>query len=408
MQIVVIGNGVAGEAACAAIRSRSPEAGITLVSEDPSPFYSACCLARYISGEMKRSDLLIRSPADYEREGIRLLLGRRVEEVDVARRRVFLRGGEIAYDRLILATGSRSAIPPLEGSGKGNVQGLKTIADADLLFQAQGTHAVIVGSGPIGIELAVALRKRNWKVCLIEGLEWILPNLFDERAAAKVQAVLERGGIEVRTGEKVLAIEGRGQAKGVATSRGGSPAEIVALTVGMRPNVDLARKMGVEIGRLGGIRTNKRMQTNVPDVFACGDCVETEDALTGEPILSFLWPPAERQGRVAGANSTGGNREFQASPRFMNLDIFGTFAGAMGLPLRLCRTGAGILEKERDGKYHSLVLAQGRLMGAQFVGYTEGMGVLLSLLGREAEQVGRRIRSESEAMRSPWYSLVRI
>lgn len=409
MKVVVIGNGVAGEAACSAIRSQSKEVNITLISEDSYPFYSPCILAGYISGEIKRADLFIKGFADYEREGIHLLLDHTVERTDPVRKRVFLPGREIVYDRLILATGSRPILPPLEGVQKKGVMVFKSLKDADLLFQARGTKAVILGSGPIGIELAVALRKKNWEVCLIEELDWILPNLFDERGAWRLQSVLEKMGVEVRTGTRVLAIEGKGQAEGVVTNRtGGRPADLVGLTVGMRPNTDLARAMGMGIGSLGGVRANHRMETNLQDIYACGDCVETEDPLTGAPRLSLLWPPAERQGWVAGANSVGGELSFHASPSFINLDVFGTFAGAMGMPRRLAgQEGAQVLERERNGDYHCVVISGGRLVGAQFIGYAEGMGVFLSLLGKEYESLRRQLEEERDLIRFPWYHCAR-
>lgn len=409
MKIVVIGNGVAGETAGSAIRSQSREVKLTLISEDSHPFYSPCILARYISGEIKRSDLFIKGLADYEREGVDLLLDHRVERIDPPGKRVFLADREIAYDRLILATGSRPILPPMEGAQKKGVMVFKSVKDADLLFQARGTKAVIVGSGPIGIELAVALRKKNWEVCLIEELDWILPNLFDERGASRVQGVLEKMGVEVRTGERALAIEGKRQVEGVVTGRtGGRPADLVGLTVGMRPNVDLARNMGMEIGPMGGIRANHRMETNLKDIYACGDCVETEDPLTGTPKLSLLWPPAERQGRVAGANSIGGERSFHSSPSFINLDIFGTFAGAMGMPRRLAgKERVQVLERERNGNYHCVVISEGRVVGAQFIGYAEGMGVFLSLLGREYATLRRHLEEERDLIRFPWYHCAR-
>lgn len=409
LKVVVIGNGVAGEAACSAIRSQSREITITLISEDSYPFYSPCILARYISGEMERSGLFLKGLADYEREGIDLLLDHRVERIDPLRKRAFLPGREIAYDRLILATGSRPVLPRIEGAQKKGVMVFKSLKDADLLFQARGTRAVIVGSGPIGIELAIALRKKNWEVCLIEELEWILPNLFDERGASRLQSVLEKMGVEVQTGARVLAIEGKGQAEGVVTGRTGRrPADLVALTIGMRPNAELARAMGIEVGPLGGIRTNRRMETNLKDVYACGDCVETEDPLSGTPKLSLLWPPAERQGWVAGANCLGGERSFHPQPSFINLDIFGTFAGAMGMPRRLAgQDGAQVLERERNGDYHCVVISGGRLVGAQFIGYAEGMGVFLSLLGREYESLRRSLEEDRDLIRFPWYQCAR-
>jgi len=243
MEIVVIGNGVAGEAACSAIRSRTREIKITLISEDSYPFYSPCILPKYISREVKRSELFLKGLSDYEKEGIHLLLGHRVERIDPLKKLVFLSGQEISYDKLILATGSHPIIPAIEGIQKKGVRVLKSLRDADRIFRAQGIKAVIVGSGPIGIELAVALRKRNWEVCLIEALDWILPNQLDEKGSSMVRNILENHGIEVLTGEWVLSVEGKTNMRGVVISRArGREADMVVFTVGMQPSTELGRQ----------------------------------------------------------------------------------------------------------------------------------------------------------------------
>ncbi|TRZ47106.1 NAD(P)/FAD-dependent oxidoreductase, partial [bacterium] len=183
MEIVVIGNGVAGNAACSAIRSKNKKAKLTLIAGEVYPFYSPCILTYYISKNIKRSNVFLKSLNDYKQQGIDALLGDNVEGIDPKRKRVFLRGRNLPFDKLILATGSQPVIPPIEGVQKRGVRVLKSLRDADHISRAQGKKAVIVGSGPIGVELAVALRKRNWEVCLVEILDWILPNLFDEKGS---------------------------------------------------------------------------------------------------------------------------------------------------------------------------------------------------------------------------------
>jgi NADH oxidase (H2O2-forming) len=405
MEIVVIGNGVAGEAACSAIRSRTQEIKITLISEESYPFYSPCILPKYIAREVKRSDLFLKGLSDYEKEGIHLLLGHQVERIDPLRKLVFSSGQEITYDKLILATGSHPIVPAIEGIQKKGVRVLKSLRDADRIFRAQGIKAVIVGSGPIGIELAVALRKRNWEVCLIEALDWILPSQLDEKGSSMVRNILENHGIEVLTGEWVLSVEGKTNVRGVVISRaGGREADMVVFTVGMQPSTELGRQAGVEIGELGGIQTNEEMETNIKDIYACGDCVEGKDPLTLKPKLSLLWPQAERQGTLSGFNSIGEHRSIRWAPDVMNLDVFGTFVGAMGHPERMMSHGqTQILEGVGKENYHCFVISEGRWAGAQFIGDHEGMGILLPFMGRNYEEVCKKMRDEEEATRFPWY-----
>ena len=396
MRIVVIGNGVAGNAACSAIRSRNKEVKLTLISEEPHPLYSACVLSNYIAEEINRPEVFLKSLRDYEKEGITLLLGRKVERIDPSVKKVFFPGQELAYEKLILATGSHPIIPPVEGIQKKGVRVFKSLRDADDLYTAEGKKAIIVGSGPIGVELAVALRKRGWAVCLIEALDWILPKLFDEKGSSIVRGILEGQGIKVLTGERILAIEGKTSVEQIVTRGAGRvKGDMVVFATGMRPSVELAREAGIGIGELGGIRTNDEMETSVKDIYACGDCVEGRDPFTLKPTLSLLWPHAERQGTVAGLKSIGERRSNRWLSDVINLDIFGTFAGAMGQPAKaLGRRKIEVLEKEEKGRYCCVVISEGRMAGAQFIGDYEGMGVLFASMGRDYEQISSQVKNE--------------
>lgn len=404
----MIGNGIAGNSVCSAIRSRDKKVNLTLISEEPHPFYSPCILTSYISKELERSKVFLKDLRDYEEEGINLILGRAVENIDPSGKKIFLAGQKITYDKLILASGSRPIIPPIEGIRKGGVSALKSLTDADYLFRLQGNKVIIVGAGPIGIELAVALRKRRCKVCLIEVSDSILPNVFDQKGSSILRKVLERHGIEILTGEKVLAIKGEAYANGVVTSTRRQEADRVVLTAGMQPSTELARQAGIEIGELGGIRTNDKMETSIKDIYACGDCVEGKDPFTQKPKLSLLWPHAARQGMVAGCNSIGERRSINWMPDVINLNIFGTFGGAIGHPARVMdNTSTEVLEKEGRRNYHCTVISEKRLVGVQFIGDYEGMGIFFPLMGRNYEEICRLINKDEDRVLFPWYYSVR-
>jgi len=405
VEVVVIGNGVAGETVCAAIRRRTNEIGLTLISEEPFALYSRCVLSHYISKEIKRSEIFLKSPRDYEKENIHSILGRKVERIDPSGKRLFFQDQEVTYDKLILATGARPIVPSIDGIQKKGIRVFKSLKDADRILRVKGRKVVVIGSGLIGVQLAIALCKTGWKVCLVEVLDWILPNLFDEKASSIVQRILEGKGIEVFTGTKVLGIEGKVRVDGIVTDKTGElDADMVVLAVGMRPNVDIAQEAGIKIGELGGILTNDRMETNIPDIFACGDCVEGEDPLLSSPKLSLLWPQAKRQGHVAASNSIGGDCSIHWTPDAVTLDVFGTFAGAIGLPARMMRrSDVEIIEAEKSQCYHSLVILNGRLAGAQFIGNHEGMGIFFSLIGRDCEGIFKKVRHDEDLVQYPWY-----
>ncbi len=409
MEVVVIGNGVAGEAACSTIRKKTKEIRLTLISEEPFPLYSRCVLSHYISKEIKRSEIFLKSLRDYRKESIHPMLGHQVERIKKKKKTLFSDDQQVTYDKLILATGARPIVPSIEGIQKKGIRVFKSLEDANRILRSRGRKVVVIGSGLIGVQLAIALCQRGWEVCLVEVLDWILPNLFDEKASSMVKRILEGRGIKVFTGTKVLGIEGKVRVRGVVTDRMGElDADMVVLAVGMRPNVDIARAAGIKIGELGGILTNDSMETNIRDIFACGDCVEGKDPFLLSPKLSLLWPQAERQGKVAAYNSIGSNCSIQWTPDVINLDVFGIFAGAIGQPARVMRRSEiEIIEAEKNQCYHALVISNGRLVGAQFIGDHEGMGTLFPLIGKNCEGIFRKVRNDENLVQFPWYYSVK-
>lgn len=384
MKVVIIGNGVAGNTASSVIRRLDPQTDITIISEEGFPHYSACALPSYLAGQLKRSKLFLRTRKDYSREGVKIVLGQRVTNVSPENRKVFLDSKSLTYDRLIIATGSRPAIPPIPGVNLNGVFPLKSLADADQIHQASPKAAVIVGSGPIGVEAAIALSKRGVKVYLIELLNRILPRVFDEKPASLLRAILERRGIVVLTNEGVSRIAGTSQVEGVVTSKRQLDCQLVIISAGMKPNIELAQRAGANIGKLGGISVDTHMVTSVGDIYACGDCVETEDQVTGGHTLSLLWHNAREQGQVAGHNCSGVAKVYAGSINLTSLDIFGTHAVSVGIIEAETQPGeVESIERSANNSYHRLILLQGRLVGIQAIGDTRDTGALLYALLRK-------------------------
>ena len=389
MQFVIIGNGIAGNAAALTIRALAPEASITIISEEPYPLYSACILPHYLSGELKRERVFLKTFQDYLRENISFMRGQKAIRIDPKGKRVSLEAGEISYDKLILATGGRPIVPPIKGRDKKGVFTFKSLNDADLLLQWGGRTAVIVGSGPIGAEVAIALKKRNYQVYLIELLEWILPRAFDKRPAALIREILEKQGIGIFTGEKVIEISGSEKVEGVVTDRREIECDTVILAVGIRPEVELAREGGLEIGQFGGIKVDGRMRTSEEDIYACGDCVEANDLLSGLPTLSLLWHNARQQGEIAGYNAVGISRHYPGSFNLVGLNLFGLHAASFGsTETALQNDKPEVIEKEISRNYYRVILKGGMVVGAQVLGRTEQIGVLLSFM-RKKENLHR-------------------
>ena len=403
MKVIVIGNGVAGNTASSTIQHLDSQAEITITSEEIYPEYSACAFPSYLAGELGRKKLFLRTKRDYSRQRIKTIFGQKVAAVSPENKRVFLDNRSLAYDKLIIATGSKPIVPPIKGMNLDGVFTLKSLDDADQIFRYIAKTAVIIGSGPIGVETSVALSKRGLQVYLIELLDRIMPRVFDENPSSLLRDILEEQGIRVSTREKVIAIIGSGKVEGIVTDKRQIECDMVILGAGMKPNIELAKQSGLSIGRLGGISVTKQMMTNFGDIYACGDCVETEDLTTSEHTLSLLWHNAKRQGEVAGYNCSGVAKSYPGSQNITSLDIFGIHAASFGsIETESSRLeDIEVIERLSGKNYHRLIIAKGRLIGAQSIGDARDMGALLCILTRKDNL--NEIKQVIGKGLNPWY-----
>jgi len=272
MQFVILGNGIAGVSAAYSIRRFNQEAPIMIISREPHPAYSACVLPDYVSGEIGRKSVFIKNFADYSRSNIRLVTSQSAIAIDIGQKSIIFGSRDISYCKLIIATGSKPTVPPIKGIDKPGVFTLKSLEDADRIRRWSGQTAVVVGSGPIGVEASLALKGRGYRVFLVELFDWILPQLFDDYPALIIRDILQRGEIEVSTQEKVVEILGTNTVQAVLTDRRKIKCDTVIIAAGMKPDVELVDGV-VAQGKSTGILVDDKMRTNVPDIYACGDCV---------------------------------------------------------------------------------------------------------------------------------------
>jgi NADH oxidase (H2O2-forming) len=383
-RFVIVGNGIAGISAAYAIRRLNSEAEIRIISEEPHPTYSPCVLPDYLSGEISREKVFVREFLDYSRENIQLITSERAIAVDPDKKKIILQAGSVAYDKLVVATGSKPMIPPIRGKSRKGVFTFKSIEDGDSISNWKGRSAVVIGSGPIGVEASLALKARGYRVFLIELLDRILPQVFDEYPSCLIEDALKNIGIDVRTREKVIEILGEKRVEGVLSDRRRIDCDTVVLATGMRPEKGLVEGI-LELGRLGGIKVNNRMRTSLEDVYACGDCVEAQSLIDGQPTLSLLWHNARRQGEVAGSNAAGFLKTYPGSLNVTGVEIADLRAISIG------SIGAGvdsdleIIEVKRNRGYRRLVLSKGVLVGVQSVDWEEDLGLFLAAILRKEE-----------------------
>ena len=302
--LAVVGNSAAALSALEEFRRRDGVTRVTLVSAEPGPAYSRVLLPYFLRGKVSRDGLVISGPEYYERMGAELLSGVRVERVDAGARELELAGGRrLAYDRLLLATGSRPARPPIPGLDHPAVRSLWTLGDAlglDPVLRP-GARALVLGSGFVALQAAWAARCRGLEVTVVELDGRIMPRVLDAGAAAVLHERIEAHGVPVLTGTATEALEDEdGRVRVTAAGLGPSTVDVVITGTGARPNDELLPQ-ALEEGR-PGIPVDAAMRTPVHGVYAAGDVTRGPTALGGPPEIHALWPTAVEQGKVAGAN----------------------------------------------------------------------------------------------------------
>ena len=325
-RLLVIGGDAAGMSAAAQARRRRPATDLDVIAFERGRYtsYSACGLPYLVADQLHDpQELVARTPEEHRANGIDVRIGHEVVAVDIDARAITVRDLDAGSDRrepfdeLVIATGAVPVRPKLPGVDAEGVHGIQTITDGIALRDHIGAHrhadqrAVVVGAGYIGLEMAEALHHRGMPVTVVHGGAQPMATL-DPDIGALVADAIRSLGIELRTNTKVTAFETdeNGHVRAVETKDGTLPADVVVLGIGVRPNIELARDAGIAIGEKGGITTDSHMATSVEGVWAAGDCIETRHRVTGRPVLVALGTHANKQGRVAGENATGGDATF--------------------------------------------------------------------------------------------------
>jgi NADH oxidase (H2O2-forming) len=314
-RIVIIGAHAAGVDAASAARKTDRQADITIITEEQHPGYSRCGLPFVIGGQIPNFKDLIVFPSTYfQMMKINLKTETKVTSIDTTKKTVETtsKNGNtetIPYDSLIIAAGASSFTPPIKGKEKQGVHSLRTLEDGEKIDQAikKGAKtAVVMGAGLIGLETAIALHERGLKVTIVEMLPQVLPLPLDTEMAKMLQDMLEQKGIKILTGKCVEEFLGTDKVTGIIASGEKIEADLFISAFGVRANTQLAVNAGITLGETKAIKTNARMETNIRDVYAVGDCAEVTNIATQKPALPQLGTVAVRTGKIAGINAAGG------------------------------------------------------------------------------------------------------
>jgi NADPH-dependent 2,4-dienoyl-CoA reductase/sulfur reductase-like enzyme/rhodanese-related sulfurtransferase len=391
MRIVLIGAVAAGTSAAAKARRNNENAEIVIYDKDSFISYSGCGMPYYIGGEVEDAEELTpRDPAFFKSKyNVGIFTRHEVLSIHPDEKTLeiknLLTGGIFTdkYDKLVIATGAQAVVPPIKGADGSNVFTLRNINDMNqiktYIDQAHPGSAAIIGTGFIGLEVCENLKRLGIDVTLIEKLPQVTPGL-DSDMAVYVREHLEKNGVTVLTGVSAAEITG---SKVVLSDGRAVNAGLALVSAGVRPNIALAKAAGIELGVTGAIHVNTKMQTSLPDIYACGDCIEQFHVVTGKPVYRPLGSTANKTGRIAGDSVTGGNLEFRGILGTGIFQVFGLTVAQTGLSEReakmmgydavVCHNIKPNKPEYMGGKEMTIKgiadRADGRILGAQIVGF---------------------------------------
>ncbi len=394
-RILIIGANAAGVEAASAARKKDRTAEITLITEEKTPGYSRCGLPFVIGGQIPNfKDLIVYPPAYFQMLKLDVKTETKATSINTEEKVVTVVGStgatnHLPYDSLVLATGANAFIPPIKGREKQGILSLRTLEDGEKILEAVhngAKSAVIMGAGLIGLETGVAFIERGLKVTLVEMLPQILPAMLDADMAKLVQEHLQQKGMCILTEKRVEEFLGEDKVTAIVAGGEKIEADLFLSAFGVRANTKLAADSGIPLGEGKAIKTNSKMETDVKDVYAVGDCAESPNLITHKPVCAQLGTIAVRHGKVAGANAAGAYSQFPGVLASAVTRLFDTEAGVTGLTVTAAKRAGievvtGAISSKTKADYYpgampikvKLVVEKEsqRLIGAQIVGSEE-------------------------------------
>jgi NAD(P)H-nitrite reductase large subunit len=379
---LIIGNSAGGIGAAEAIRQVDKKEALTIVSDEPYPVYSRPLISKYLTGKRILEEILFRPLDFYDQNNIVFLPGKKVSHLELNHQSAQLEDGEqIAWEKLLLATGGKPIFPKMKGSNKKGVFTFTNLDDAKAIdrFLDNARKAVVIGGGLIGISVTEALIKRGVDVIVVEMKERILNTILDQQASLMAEEVLKQAGVEIMAGQTVVKVNGRATVEEVILDNGTAmPCDLVVVAIGVLPRPELALDAKLEINR--GIVVDRYMATNHPGVYACGDVAEAYDFVYGENRLTPIWPNAYVGGRVAGLNMAGITNEYPGGTAINSLNYFGIDITSAGMHTAPNDDDYEIISKKEGNIYQKVILKNDLIMGMIFVGNIEKSGIIFSLM----------------------------
>jgi len=365
---LIIGNGAAANAAAENIRKYDPEGKIVVFSRESRPFYYVPALPEYLAGEKPVDKVIIHPQKWYDQQRIELHLNTQVTKIDPAQKFVETdKGGRFPFDKLLLATGGNSFVPPMQGADSPGVFTLRTLADADRIKQAaaQAETAVLIGGGLLGLEAGNGLRKMGLSIVVVEFFTRLLPRQMDVAGAAILQRQMEDMGFTFHLGAKTREIVAGPDGLTVNLEGGEKiKGDLVLISAGVRPDLSLAQALGLDIDK--GVKVNDAMQTSRDGIYAAGDLIEHRGRFYG------IWPAAMEQGAMAGAAMAGVAATYEGTLPSNVLKVVGIDLVAAGDIDADGKLEAIVHTDSAKKTYRKLVIRDNLLVGAILLGDIRG------------------------------------
>ena len=383
MKHVILGAGPAGVIAAETLRKHAPHDEIVMIGDEPEAPYSRMAIPYLLMGTIGEAGTHLRHAGNhYAQLNVNLVRGRAVRLDCTAKTVVLDDGSPVAYDRLLIATGSSPATPPIPGIAGAGVHSCWTLADARAIMALAkpGARVVQMGAGFIGCIILEALATRGVKLSVVEMGDRMVPRMMGPAAGGMIKSWCQAKGVAVHTDARVDAIErDGGPVMKVKLSTGDVlDADLIISATGVKPNIGFLEHS--EVTCLVGVLTDEHLQTTVPGVYAAGDCAEAFDKVSGKTIVSAIQPNAAEQARVAALNMVGQRTELKGVTQINVLDTLGLISASFGqwdgVP------GGEHVELVDAGAHRVLSLQFGgdRLVGCNSVGWTEHVGVMRGLV----------------------------
>lgn len=394
VKYLIVGNSSGGIGAVEAIRKHDNEGSIAIVSDENIHTYSRALIPYYLRGKIEKKQMYYRSEEFYDINNIITFLGKKVTDLDTESQIVFLKNGEeIKYEFLLIASGGEPFVPPIKGL-ENNYYTFTSFEDAEKIKKRIESErvrkSVILGAGLIGLLAAESLKTLGLEVTVIELADRILIKVLDSQTSEIFQDIIRAEDIGLITGHTISEIVNSPEdpekiKKIILDNHEELDCDLLIIAIGVRPRINFLRNIGIEINR--GITIDRRMRTNISNIYACGDCAEMYDFIYDENKLTPIWPAAYIGGMVAGNNMTGEHMELNNITSMNSMKFF-------GLPVM----SAGLIESSDNGIcqelikydpqnkiYRKLIVSGGKIKGFIILNQIENTGIILNLMRNEID-----------------------